>query len=80
MNWLPLEITIEKMTGISLMPVPCEYPAPRRDSYIVCPECSREVMGCIAGEQWECVEHGRVIPKRSAIKSDLPYIPDWSAA
>ncbi len=77
---LPLEISIERMTGISLMPLPREYPAPRRDAYIVCPECNRQVMNCIAGEQWECVEHGIVIPKRSAIKSDLPYVSDEVAA
>lgn len=76
---LPLEISIEQMTGIALMPAPCEYPAPRRDAYIVCPECKREVMRCV-GQPWECVEHGTVIPQRSAIKSDRAYVPDWSAA
>lgn len=76
---LLLEITIKQMTGIRLMPLPCEYPAPRTDSYIVCPECHREVMRCV-GQPWECVEHGTVIPKRSAIKSDLPYVPDGVAA
>lgn len=75
---LPLEITIEQMTGIRLMPLPCEYPAPRRDSYFVCPECKRPVRN--TGRQWECVEPGAVVPTRSAVKSDRPYVPDWSAA
>lgn len=75
---LPLEITIEKMTGIPLMPLPCEYPGKRNGAWIVCPECKREVRN--TGEAWECVEHGRIIPQRSAVKYDRAYVPDWSAA
>lgn len=83
---ISLEVTIERMTGIRLMPVPCEYPEVPQ-TYIVCPHCKRAVIphfckcdGHVFPADWQCHEHGSVIPMNSAVVNGRPYTPDWSAA
>lgn len=52
----------------------------------VCPHCKRRVTthrfrtGDFINEAHACIEHGNVIPMRSAVVNEHPYNPDWSAA
>lgn len=82
-----LELSIERMTAISLRPPPQNYPPPREESFMVCPKCQREVTpvfvqcdGHVFPGDGQCVEHGSVIPMNSAVVHTHPYQPDGSAA
>lgn len=56
---------------------------PARD---VCPHCKRPLAahrfrtGDFVNEAHACIEHGDVVPMKSAVVNAHPYSPDWSAA
>ncbi|KAB2921431.1 MAG: hypothetical protein F9K25_20465 [Candidatus Contendobacter sp.] len=57
---------------------------PPLPSVLVCPHCKRQVGMRREGADWrevyQCQEHGRVTPMRSAVSHRGAEWPDWSAA
>lgn len=63
------------------------YPPEIQQAFTVCPHCKRAVIplfincdGSVFPGDWQCHEHGSVVPIKSAVINGRPYIPDWSAA
>ena len=57
------------------------FPPPLEQSYTVCPRCKREVMpyfvrcgSHVWPGDWQCTEHGSVIPMRSAVVNTHSYL------
>jgi uncharacterized radical SAM superfamily Fe-S cluster-containing enzyme len=62
------------------------YPPLLTQSYTVCPHCKRAAIphfvkcdGHVFPADWQCPEHGAVVPVTSAVVNRYPYAPDWSA-
>lgn len=83
---LSMELLIERLTGTPLAPPRQDYPEVQQ-VYKVCPHCKRAAIPFFnkCGDHvfpgdWQCHEHGSVIPMNSAAVNGKPYEPDWSAA